>query len=900
MLKYYFLVLSLFLTNFLVYSQNIPEKDTPFLYTYLPEDYGNHGKIWEIKSAANGLVYMASENGLLEFDGENWIRYRASRGYTRSLHIVNDSVIFTGADMDFGIWKRNKFRRFQYTSLYPFKKNIGGVNEEFWGTYESKGKIIFISHQNLYSYGHNKLSKISAPTSFSESFQVNGRIFLADERKGLYEYKDNRLNFICTYPTNIPIEVSGIFFHHNKLNIVSKDNGIFILENGNLKSLNTEISTLIVKNKVFSFDNLDNKYLAFGTILDGLYLTDLDGKIIKKISKNTGLPNNTVLSLHYQKNGKLWMGLDFGISFFDLKSNIRYFHSSNNDFGTGYTAVLKNQDFYLGTNQGLYLADWRKVKNASDDCSFQILKGSEGQVWTLQNIDGKIYCGHHKGLFEVNDQEFTKIYDHHGILCLKKLNENYLLAGNYNGIAIFEKKENTWKFLKKMKFILGAVNQIIVDDGGNIFANIPNYGVMKFRLDKNLQPQNRQFISVDHLKGNFPSFFRDEKDIRAITSTSQYDYNPSQNTFVENNRSSHHGKIKNLFSGFYMPIILDKNYGFYSVNNGFALEKFINDKIKPEFSSHLLFRKASAFNNDSAIDLVNGEEVCFKYNNLRFSFLVPNEDGVEYEYFLKNFSKDWSGWSKKNTAEFLGLKEGNYVMQIRAKNQDQISQIHEFNIKINAPWYRSYVSYFFYFLLFVGVIFLIRKYNKAKLLKQEKLLLQKEQNSLREQAERHKNELILQRQKQLEIEQNNLREEIKNKTIELATKAKDDEDKNRLLHTLSEKIVDLENNPNVMKIRLGEMRRLLKTYLEIEDNTFEIQMDELHQEFFKMMKKRFPNLSIYDLRLCAYLRIGLTSKEMADILHVLPSSINVSRSRLRKKLNLLSEDDLYEFLLNLG
>ncbi len=159
--------------------------------------------------------------------------------------------------------------------------------------------------------------------------------------------------------------------------------------------------------------------------------------------------------------------------------------------------------------------------------------------------------------------------------------------------------------------------------------------------------------------------------------------------------------------------------------------------------------------------------------------------------------------------------------------------------------------------------------------------------------------MLLQRQKQLEIEQNNLREEIRNKTIELATKGKDDDEKNRILYTISEKIVELESNPNVLKIRLGEMRRLLKTYLETEDNTFEIQMDDLHQEFFKNMKKRFPNLSIYDLRLCAYLRIGLTSKEMADILQVLPSSINVSRSRLRKKLNLLPEDDLYEFLINL-
>ncbi len=75
-------------------------------------------------------------------------------------------------------------------------------------------------------------------------------------------------------------------------------------------------------------------------------------------------------------------------------------------------------------------------------------------------------------------------------------------------------------------------------------------------------------------------------------------------------------------------------------------------------------------------------------------------------------------------------------------------------------------------------------------------------------------------------------------------------------------------------------------------------MEELQQEFFKSMKAKIPHLSIYDLRLCAYLRIGLTSREMADILQVLPSSINVSRSRLRKK-PWLSPEDLFEFLNNL-
>lgn len=836
---------------------------------------------------------------MIEYDGEEWKRFRASKGYTRSLHIVNDSIIFTGSDMDFGIWKKNKLKKFQYRSLYPFTTKIGGVNEEFWGTYEHRGKMIFVSHQNLYAYNYKILKKISAPYSFSESFQVNGRIFLADERKGFFEYKNNQLQLVFDYPSKLPLEISGVYFHQNQLRIVTKDQGIFAVDNGSLKPFNTEISELLIKNKVFSFDHLENRYLVFGTILDGLYLTDLNGKIKKRINKSTGLPNNTILSLHYQKNGRLWMGLDFGISFFNLKSNIQYFNSSSNDFGTGYTAAVNEQQFYLGTNQGLYTADWNKVKNASEDCSFQILKGSEGQVWTIENIDGKIYCGHHNGLFEIDSGKLIKIYDQHGILCLKKISEKYLLAGNYNGIAIFRKEGDSWRFLKKMPLILGAVSQILVNRDKTIWIHIPNYGVVKFILDESLQPKNRQFISLNDLEGNFPSLFQDSKGMHVVTSTSQYDYISSKRKFLENNQASQNVKVKNLFTGFYKPILLDKDYGFYSINNGFALEDFKKNKKQDNFSSHLLFRKASAFGNDSNVDLVDGGHIAYQYNNLKFSFLVPNEDGVEYQFFLKNFSKNWSGWSRKNTAEFLGLKEGIYIFQIRAKSDNKISEVHEFVVHINAPWYRSFASYLGYFLLFLATIYFIRKYNKAKLNKQENLLLKKQKESLEVQAEKHKSDMVLQRQQQLELEQNKLREEIKNKTIELATKAKDDEDKNRLLCTLSEKIAELEHNPNILQIRLGEMRRLLKTYLESEDNTFEIQMDELHQEFFKMMKKKFPNLSIYDLRLCAYLRIGLTSKEMADILHVLPSSINVSRSRLRKKLSLQPEDDLYEFLINL-
>jgi len=87
----------------------------------------------------------------------------------------------------------------------------------------------------------------------------------------------------------------------------------------------------------------------------------------------------------------------------------------------------------------------------------------------------------------------------------------------------------------------------------------------------------------------------------------------------------------------------------------------------------------------------------------------------------------------------------------------------------------------------------------------------------------------------------------------------------------------------------------LDSYLDIEDKTFEIQMDELHQEFFKKLKEQHPSLSNNDLRLCAYLKIGLSTKEIAEILNILPSSAFITRSRLRKKLNLAVDEDFHTF-----
>jgi len=208
----------------------------------------------------------------------------------------------------------------------------------------------------------------------------------------------------------------------------------------------------------------------------------------------------------------------------------------------------------------------------------------------------------------------------------------------------------------------------------------------------------------------------------------------------------------------------------------------------------------------------------------------------------------------------------------------------------------NWETVFLCIVLFAILFYFFRKWHLLQMANLKLKMLEKEQISLQEQAEKYKQELILKSKEITENEKNNLKQQIRFKTIELAKKAKSNDEKNRLLLVLKNKIHEADENPSISKIRRLEMRRLLDSYLEKEDKTFEIQMDELHQHFFISLKEKFPNLSIYDLRMCAYLRVGLSSKEMAELFQVLPSSINVSRSRIRKKLNLDPDEDLYNFL----
>jgi len=80
---------------------------------------------------------------------------------------------------------------------------------------------------------------------------------------------------------------------------------------------------------------------------------------------------------------------------------------------------------------------------------------------------------------------------------------------------------------------------------------------------------------------------------------------------------------------------------------------------------------------------------------------------------------------------------------------------------------------------------------------------------------------------------------------------------------------------------------------------FEICFQDIHSDFYRKLEIRYPSLSINEKRLCAFLRLNMTTKEIASITQQSTNSIEVARTRLRKKLNLSNKDiSLTSFIAN--
>ena len=197
-------------------------------------------------------------------------------------------------------------------------------------------------------------------------------------------------------------------------------------------------------------------------------------------------------------------------------------------------------------------------------------------------------------------------------------------------------------------------------------------------------------------------------------------------------------------------------------------------------------------------------------------------------------------------------------------------------------------------IVFIGaaaslIVFYLRQSLRAR-----KLALQKAEETHRAQQELAR----------IELENKRLREEELKKDLgfrqkELVTYTLNLVQKNTLMENLREGIRELLSTTDKdQKIKLTKLIRLIDYSLETEKDWEEFKMyfEKVHHSFFDALKRKFPDLTQSDLKLCALISLNLSSKEMAELMGISPESVKMARHRLRKKLDIATEENLGDFI----
>ncbi|MHA4894462.1 ligand-binding sensor domain-containing protein [Pedobacter sp. PWIIR3] len=940
-------------------AQDIKNIGVPYVQNFSKSTYLSGNQNWSVAKDKKGVLYFGNAQGLLTYDGKYWQQYELpNRQIVRAVATAGN-LIYTGGFGEFGYWS-DKNGQLKYTSLIGLIPRPHGIKDEIWKIYADGKRVLFQSFKNIYIYQDGKINLVGGDNTYLFLHRVGQKFYVENLDKGLFELIGNKLIPLENSGTLQPSLVMSILPYKNgTLLIGTGKDGLMVYDGDKFSELNSPANAFLKTYQLNNGTRLLNSYYAYGTILNGLIIIDENGNVVQRISKSSGLQNNTVLSMYADESQNLWMGLDNGIDRVEFNSPLYSYFDKAGQFGTVYSSLIHGDNIYLGTNQGLFYSKWEAGKQFSS-FDFKLIPGSQGQVWELADVDGQLLCGHNQGTFRIDGTKLSLVSGEAGGWTIKKLNSNpnYLIQGSYNGLVLFKKNAaGLWVFDHKVSGFSEPSRYVEQDERGDIWVSHAYKGLYKLRLSADLKKvvsvisydenqglpadyninvfslenklvfsSNHGFFTYDQISNRFSSYAALNKSLAGLSSSNKIIPAAAKKYWFIN-----HGKVGladfnepgkpkidtatfNVLDGrmvqYYENIsrIRDNIY-LISVDDGFVI--YHGNNIISERKNSLpqvLIRRVEDITDTFKLLSENGDnslaiKIPYSRNNLRISFSLPyyRQAKVSFQYYLEGYSRQWSDWNPASQKDFTNLSQGNYVFKVRARvNETLRSGVTQFEFTVLPPFYLSYWAFALYLVFAIALAWLGKILYERKLLRDQQSITAKmraeKEEALKKEAEATERQII-------ELQTEKLQVELEGKNRELANSAMSLVYKNELLQKLSQEMLKIKDSSGKL---LGEdqLRRIQKVIEEgMNDerdwNLFESSFNEAHENFFKKLKVNHPDLVPNDLKLCAYLHMNMSSKEMASLLNISLRGVEIRRYRLRKKLDVPHDKNLSEFLMEL-
>jgi hypothetical protein len=917
-----FLLISLLTFSVVLFGQGSGPQNE--IHKFISGNIPVKSQNWDIyRDPVNGYIYFANSAGLIEYNGITARTYAVPyRQGERSVYINNDGMIFTGSYEDFGIWKKDQSGNLFYTSLAT---GIGiSKNDEVWNIYELNHTIYFQSFTAVYVYDYSTVRKVETPSFMLFFFRVGDRFIAQSIGEGLYWFDGREFTFIDGSEVFASLKVHALIdFNPEERWICTSNDGIYVYDGEKFYPVDNEISQYLKVATCNAGLAVNDTMIVFGTILKGVAFCDRAGKILETYNYSNGLNNNTVLSLYKDKEEGLWIGLDDGANYISTFSPVTYYANTSGDLGTIYTAIRDRNHLYLGTNHGLFVADIVSDNGNYRFSGLRIIPNTQGQVWKLVNYGGQILCGHNEGTFVIDGSTAEKISEVTGGWSVRPYGE-LLLEGTYTGIVSFFKNEaGRWAYRKRIDGYIEPTRFLEIDYLGYIWAVHPQKGIYRLELNDqadsiisslyfssvadsakilSMSSLNNQvvFMTSDHIY----AFDYENKDFFPVTSlesglgefvgaTQIIPYGKNSYWFVLDNRIALFNITRDLQSEKVLEFVheyadlpwreqqimsLDSGMMLIPTRQAFSiydLEKLEVTGVRPALTvSRLVF---SGGNKSTILfpGASDAQRVPSRENNLTVYIANPSgfdREGREYLYRITELGDNWYRTATDNFS-LLNLKHGQYHLQVREVSGIGLA---EALFTIDRPFLISGWAWVIYIIVFAGMVAAGISIFRASL-------------------ERHR------RMIEYEVGKNRLESELDYKSYELMLTMRYLIRKTDTLREVRDRIESARETSEKLPARfIREMQQIIDHGLDSQTEEWQNVMKNLklsQEGFFSKMKNKYPDLTPNDLRLCSYLRLNFTTKEIASLSNISTRAVEIGRYRLRTKLKLTHDINLTEFLI---
>ena len=267
---------------------------------------------------------------------------------------------------------------------------------------------------------------------------------------------------------------------------VSDFNGIFIFNGERVEQFSTDIDDFLKMNQVFCA-TINKSQLAIGTVRNGLVVKDLSKNSTVFSNTTTGLQNNTILSIFFDRIGNLWLGLDKGIDYVLINSPVYDLFGNSNLYGSGYSSVVAFNKLFLGTNQGLYVTSM-SLNDISLKNKIEPVNHIRGQIWKLAKIYNTIFCGSDQGAFVITEQSTHKISGISGAWGYRPItydDKESVLGSSYNGFFILINQNGKWMLKNHIEGFTDGGGAFEIDNQNRVWFSHWLKGVFRLTLNQN-------------------------------------------------------------------------------------------------------------------------------------------------------------------------------------------------------------------------------------------------------------------------------------------------------------------------------------------------------------------------------------------------------------------------------